>query len=182
MEGGKYHVRLRLADSLPQKTLKILEIEKEDLIQLQESSKELSSYDRKRMQFLRSEKVEKFLDAGYGACYLQQDTIANLIAEALRRFDGIKYHLHAWCIMPNHVHMIIEPLSGHPLPRTMRAFKSYTARMANRILKRRGSFWQREYFDHLIRNDERMKNTIDYIWKNSEVAGLQDWKWRWKKE
>lgn len=105
--------------------------------------------------------------------------IAQLIEEALLHFDGQRYHLLAWVVMPNHVHVLIETLAGHPLAEVEHSWKSFTAKEANVILGRRGTFWQAESFDRVIRNEQHLANAIQYIHNNPVKAGLvsqaEDW-------
>jgi REP element-mobilizing transposase RayT len=68
-------------------------------------------------------------------------------------FDGQRYRLLAWVVMPNHVHVLIETMTGHTLAAVLHSWKSYTAKEANRLLGRTGDFWQPEYFDRFIRDD-----------------------------
>ncbi len=97
------------------------------------------------------------------------------------KFDGERYHLVAWSIMPNHVHALVETMEGSPLPQVIHSWKSYTAQMANHIIGRSGTFWQREYFDRFIRDDNHYANAVNYIEENPVKAGLvskrEDWRW-----
>ncbi len=61
----------------------------------------------------------------------------------------------------------------------MNSWKSYTARMANRILGRTGAFWQREYYDRLIRNENEFERAVRYVLENPVRAGLKNWEWVW---
>ena len=79
--------------------------------------------------------------------------------------------------MPNHVHVIFRPLSGHELPKIVHSWKSFTSKQINRRLDRQGSLWMDEYYDHLIRDEKDFKNQVDYVLANPEKAGLQDWPW-----
>ena len=79
--------------------------------------------------------------------------------------------------MPNHVHVVFRPIGNHQLAAILHSWKSYTANAANRILKRTGSFWQREYYDHLIRNEEDFLRIVRYVMNNPVKAGLRDWPW-----
>ncbi len=65
--------------------------------------------------------------------------------------------------MPNHVHALIEILPEHPLSEVLHSWKSYTSKEANKILGRKGTFWQKEFCDRHIRNDEHLANAIHYI-------------------
>jgi len=179
-EGAIYHVRLRLSDSLPQATLNEWKEEREELMKkaAQEGGM-LTKAEQEQFEFLFLEKVEKYLDAGYGACWLQQSPIATVVRDALMYFDDDHYKLLAWCIMPNHVHIILQPLFKE-LSDILKSWKTYTANKANRILKRSGAFWQREYFDRIARDQEDLERMAEYVWQNPENAGLKNWQWRWR--
>jgi REP element-mobilizing transposase RayT len=113
-----------------------------------------------------------YLDAGYGSCSLREEHIAQLVEEALLHFDGQRYRLLAWVIMPNHVHVLTEVLPGHPLAEIVHSWKSFTAKEANTILGRSGAFWQPEYFDRFIRDEQHLANAIRYIHDNPVKARL----------
>ena len=91
--------------------------------------------------------IDRELDAGLGACWLRRDNIASMIEASLLHFDGAKYRMLAWCLMPNHLHVVIEPLPGYPLGDIVRSWKTFTARRANALLGRTGAFWYEDYFD-----------------------------------
>ncbi|WP_454813398.1 REP-associated tyrosine transposase [Labrys neptuniae] len=133
-----------------------------------------------RMELNRRQ-IERELDRGLGACWLGMSQIAYLVQQALFAFDQERYRLWAWCIMPNHVHCLFETIEGHRLGDIIRSWKKYTALRANRVLQRDGAFWQRDYFDRFVRNEEQFGRTIDYIERNPVKAGLCrhpiDWKW-----
>jgi len=82
-----------------------------------------------------------------------------------------------WCLMPNHVHVLVRPLDGHALPDILQSWKSYTAKAANRLLGRSGPFWQREYYDHVVRNEQELQRCTDYIVSNPARACLAEWPW-----
>ncbi len=116
-------------------------------------------------------KIEAYLDAGHGECHLRRPEISALVQENLLHFDGIRYRLLAWVVMPNHVHALIE-ISQTPLAEILHGWKSYTGKAANRLLKRAGDFWQPEYFDRSIRDEEHLAKVIHYIENNPVKAGL----------
>src|SRR5205814_1882648 len=72
----------------------------------------LSEHEERRLAHLYSEKVERYLDAGYGTCYMNDDRVAAVVANALLHFEGSRYSLAAWCVMPNHVHVVVQPFAG----------------------------------------------------------------------
>ena len=117
-------------------------------------------------------RIVRYEDQGHGACWLRDPRIGRLVEQALLHFDGRRYRLLAWCIMPNHVHVMIEANAGFPVPEVLHSWKSYTASEANKLLGRRGEFWQREYHDRYIRHAEHYVAAIRYIEGNPVNAGL----------
>ena len=116
---------------------------------------------------------------GAGEALLGDPRAAGMVEKALLYFDAVRYHLHAWVVMPNHVHALFTPENGFMLSAMLHSWKSFTAKEANRILGRRGQFWQKEYFDRYIRSEEHYWTAIDYIEMNPVNAGLcackEDW-------
>ena len=105
--------------------------------------------------------------------------IAQLVAEALLHFEAKHYQLWAWCVMPNHVHAEVELRPGYSLSKVLHSWKSYSAKTANEILSREGPFWQKEYYDHLVRDERQLLAYIRYVLDNPRKAGLRDWPWVW---
>jgi putative transposase len=124
-------------------------------------------------------RIEEYLDAGHGHCWLKDPRVAELVEHALMHFDGSRYRLLAWCVMPNHVHALIETCEGFPIGEALQSWKSFTSHKANRILKREGDFWQREYLDRFVRNAEHYEKIIAYIEENPVKAGLAKLKTHW---
>jgi REP element-mobilizing transposase RayT len=137
--------------------------------------------ERIRMQDDVLRHLDHELDAGLGSCWLRRSEIASLVEEALFHFDDQRYRLLAWCLMPNHVHVVIEMLGGHSLSRVVWSWKSFTAKQANTILQRSGVFWDVDYFDRYMRNEEHLSRTIEYVEQNPVKAGLcstpPEWPW-----
>ena len=189
--GGTYFVTFRLAETLPEHVLHAWKAEQERMeAAARGQGRELTEQERRKLRELYTERVEAYLDAGRGSCWLRDERIAGLVVRALRFFDGQRYRLHAWCVMPNHVHVVLTEQSRQdagatgnavPLASVLHSWKSYTAKEANRILGRRGEFWQREYYDHLIRDEEDFYRRIEYTLQNPVKAGLcerwEDWPW-----
>lgn len=131
-----------------------------------------------RVRTLR-QRIEQYLDAGHGKCWLRQAEIAQLVEGALLIFDGERYRLLAWCVMPNHVHVLVETGKGWSLDTLLHSWKSYTAKEANRLLRRQGEFWEREYMDRFVRNAEHYGAILAYIEENPVKAKLADLKSNW---
>lgn len=181
-DGATYAVTFRLGDALPRAVLEAWLSERGRIVRTAEQmGRPLSEHEEKRLRGLHSERVEAYLDAGHGQCWLRQPAIARLVVEALRHFDGQRYRLHAWCVMPNHVHVVVEPLAGYKLPDLLHSWKSFTAKAANRVLMRTGGVWQEEYYDHLIRDETDYAHALRYLLENPVDAGLNDWPWVWSK-
>ena len=118
--------------------------------------------------------MDRYLDeARHGPTWLQKEEICNLVSESLQHAARILhfYELHAWFIMRNHIHILVQPLVEPP--RFLQSVKGYTAREANRILHRSGeSFWQRESYDHWIRNRYEFERVRMYIENNTVRTGI----------
>jgi valyl-tRNA synthetase len=177
-EGATYAVAFRLADSLPHHVAEAWRKEREEIVNRAKSQgRDLTWIERKELQHLYSSRVEALLDAGQGECLLKNETTASLVRGALTHFDGQRYELLAWAIMPNHVHVVLRPLAGNDLADILHSWKSFTAKEANKLLGREGQFWQEEYYDHLIRDEEDFHNAVNYTLTNPRKAGLADWPW-----
>jgi REP element-mobilizing transposase RayT len=125
--------------------------------------------------------VDEALDSGEGPNWLGDPFSADIVAEALTSFDGERYRLLAWAVMPNHVHVLIKQEDGWPLSTVVKSWKSFTARKINHHLGRTGAFWAPDYFDRFMRDDGQIAAAIDYIEANPVKAGLchsqADWRW-----
>ncbi|MCF7668200.1 MAG: DUF1156 domain-containing protein [Verrucomicrobia bacterium] len=154
-------ITFRLADSLPQTVLEKLEAE------ILNSTEEEHTWEVERRK-----RIERYLDAGHGSCALQRPEIAELVENALLYFDGMRYNLHAWTIMPNHVHVLITPLHENSISSILHSWKSFTAKKSNKLLGHNGKFWQEEYFDRMIRDKAHFDAAVRYIEENPVKAGL----------
>ncbi|MEK7698978.1 MAG: transposase [Planctomycetota bacterium] len=169
---GTYFVTFRLDGTLPQSVLEQIESERLEL-ETRAQNKNISDKDIKHLNPLNSDKIEAFLDSGYGECWLKLDDIGKLVADALCHFDGERYNLHAWVVMPNHVHAVLTPKSPHTLSSILHSWKSFTAKEANSLLGRKGcKFWQRESYDHLVRDEDDFFLACNYTVNNPVKAGL----------
>lgn len=163
-------ITYRLYDSLPANVV--------DEMKIQLAIKEKTESDKNKLAELRKT-IDRYEDAGYGQCFLKDARVADVVQENMLHFDEKRYKLICWCIMPNHVHVLIGVKDGYTLSEIMHGWRSYTAHECNRILNRSGDFWMNEYFDRYIRNQEHLSNVINYIAQNPVKAGLvkppEDW-------
>ena len=162
-------ITFRLYDSLPKEVIEEIKLKLD--IKKDDPASNSMQYQRLR------QKIAEYEDAGYGQCFLRDERIAAIMQDTLKHFDGERYQLLCWCVMPNHVHVLIEVNEGWSLSKIMHGWRSYTANEANRILGRTGKFWMEEYYDRYIRNDTHLQKTINYILNNPANAGLDDWPW-----
>ncbi len=146
----------------------------------------------------RRNHIERELNKGYGSCILRDKEIAKIIVDAWKYFDGKRYGLVAYVVMPNHVHVLIKTYEGFPLSQVIHSWKSFTAHEINKFLKICGrdarapnrpiggedgcaSVWQNEYFDRFIRDENHFAQAIAYIHENPVKAGLcghaSEWPW-----
>ena len=121
------------------------------------------------------ERAEEYLDIGDGACFMRDPRIADVVGNAITHFDRSRYLLFAWSVMPNHVHVVFN--AYEPVDAILHSWKSFTAKDANPILAREGSFWHEDYFDHTVRNPEEFRRIVRYVVENPLNAGLRDWRW-----
>ncbi len=123
---------------------------------------------------LFNERVEYWLDQGYGKCLLNLAENKDIVEQALRHFDGQRYHLGEFIVMPNHVHVLITPVAEYQLSEILHSWKSFTSNAINKREGLSGAFWQKEYFDHIVRTPEQMERVILYIKQNPIPHGEQD--------
>ena len=118
-------------------------------------------------------RMEQYFDAGYGSCSLGKPAISEMVEKALRHFDGTRYQLGDFIIMPNHVHLLVRPAENESLEAVLHSWKSFTSKQANLTLGTTGSFWREEYFDHLVRNGAQYEKFQGYIRENPIKAKLK---------
>jgi REP element-mobilizing transposase RayT len=160
-------ITFRLADSLPRKLLD----------QWREELRNLSS---DKINLERRTRIEHALDRGHGTAYLSDPRIADIVERAFLCFDANRYRLHAWSIMPNHVHVVASPLNDWTLSRIAHSWKGFTASKANEILQRKGTFWAPEYYDRVIRDEQHYANALAYVAMNPVKAGLCERPEQWR--
>jgi len=170
-QGATYFVTFRLADSLPQAKLRSLRAER--MQWLREHPPPVSPAELRRFQALFSAKIEGYLAADYGACWLKRPEAADHIEQALLHFDRARYGLGRYVIMPNHVHALVTTAPGNELSAILHSWKSYTSNAINRLAGRRGRLWQDESYDRIVRDEEELRHYERYIADNPKAAGLE---------
>ncbi|MCP4302568.1 MAG: primosomal protein N', partial [Gammaproteobacteria bacterium] len=123
------------------------------------------------------EKFEQWLDVGSGSCILRESEIRAVVEQSLRHFSGDRYGLNGYVIMPNHVHVLVTPFREHTLSKIIKGWKSVSTREINKLqrerggdtastIKKSGVIWQKESFDHIVRNPESLEKFSKYIDEN----------------
>lgn len=161
-------VTYRLADALPSEVVARLE-------------RRLGATTDEQHAWRLRASIERYLDSGRGGCLLHRSEIANVVVDAWRHHEGERYHLHAWVVMPNHVHVLLTVFNRHSLPVIVKSWKSFTGRAINQLLGRQGSVWMSDYWDRYVRDETHYRRVVDYIHQNPVKAGLVDRAecWRW---
>ncbi|MBI5773489.1 MAG: transposase [Verrucomicrobia bacterium] len=173
-EGGTYFVTFRQAGTLPRDVLLRFKAERESILDHALAAKRpLTWHEQEELFRWYSGRVDRHLDCGHGECHLRRPACAEVVAGALKFFDGERYELRAWVVMPNHVHVVIRPKPPHTLSEILHSWKSFTAHEINRLLPEKAvPFWQGESYDHLIRDDEDLHRCWHYTLMNPVNAGL----------
>ena len=170
-QDGKYvFVTFRLHDSLPQEKLQWLRDEKENWLERHPQPWSVKTKKEYYDKFAKT--VDKWLDNNYGDCLLKKTDNRKIVEDALLFFDGKRYDLIAYVVMPNHVHILMKLKEGHELIEIMRSIKSFTAKKINDNENKSGPLWQSESYDRLIRDYEHFENVVRYI-----VANDKDLAW-----
>jgi len=198
LPGAAHFVTYRLAGTLPVAVIEQLKVTKNRL--LKQKTIDSSFEHRRYVHKVLFAEFEKYLDTATQIEWLRVPKIASMIRQNLYHHDGEKYHLHSYCIMPNHVHVVLTPSpenagilphvqtrigeapdQGSPLSKIMHSLKSYTANEANKLLRRSGTFWQAESYDHWIRDDDELERIVNYVRTNPVAANLvsrpEAWYW-----
>jgi REP element-mobilizing transposase RayT len=167
------HVTFHLADSLPSAVLARLEVE-------------LNSLPAETRNVEKRMRVDAWIDAGLGSCVLSNPEIADLVQGSLLAFDSQRYRLFEWVVMPNHVHVLVQPMGEWTLASIVTSWKKFTARGIFDQLRRLGKepggpIWHREYWDRYIRDRGHFEKVVEYIHMNPVKAGLvreaEEWRW-----
>ena len=167
------HVTFHLADSLPQGALRQLE-------------SQLKIFPVERRDIERRKRVDAWIDAGHGSCFLGTPRVAEMVQASLLKFDAQHYRLLAWVVMPNHVHVLFQPAGNWTVAKIVASWKKFTPQKICDDQRGKGHthgdpVWHREYWDRYIRDRSHLEQTIEYIHLNPVKAGLvvTPEKWRW---
>ncbi len=175
ISGSTYFITYRLKGSIPTDKINVIKsnIQKNNKIRNRED------YYESQIKFFAE--YDKILNSScYGPKFLDKNNIAEIIKNSLFYFDKKKCSLICFCIMPNHVHVVLtlDEENGE-LDKLMKLIKGYSANGINKILNKTGSLWQSESYDHVVRNEDEFLRILKYVIYNPVKAGLvknwEDW-------
>jgi REP element-mobilizing transposase RayT len=179
--GATYFVTFRLIDSLPQSKLDELVAWRREWLRTHPRPERPSPTPDGRADDWEEElarevmrRVESWLDQGHGSCRLGDPSLRRFIVDTMHHFDGQRYELGCYVVMPNHVHVVVRPFDDedNALEYILQSWKRYAAREINASVQRSGSLWQEESFDRIIRDGEHLARVIHYVGSNPRKAGL----------
>ena len=170
-EGASYFVTWRLADSLPKELLDEYYQERECWLALHPQPWDEATEAEYHKVF--STRMDQWLDQGHGSCLLRDSTHAEVVAKALRFFEGERTSMISFVVMPNHVHVLFILNSEWKLEEMIHSWKRHTANEINRLRGGTGPLWMKDYFDRLIRDPAHLNNCARYIRNNPVKARLR---------
>ncbi len=168
--GATYFFTWRLVDAVPVSLLSGWNEEK--AAWLRHHPEPWSEGERKEFETRFLLAMEKWLDAGYGRCVLRDGVVREIVMDSLRHFDGVRYRLLAWVVMPNHVHVVASMHPAWEMGQVLGGWKGYTALLINRWLGEEGGLWQEDAYNRLVRDAAHFGRVVRYIERNPEKAGL----------
>lgn len=177
-----YFITFRLKDSFPLQ--KILELKSSAEFNSAPQNK-TEKYERDKKFFA---KYDELLNKGnFGKCYLRNDNVAEIVVSTIQFLNEKDYNLIAFCIMPNHVHLLFSLKENcRSVDKIMQSIKRYSAQQINKLLRRNGSLWQAESYDHVVRDEDELYRIIKYVLTNPVKACLvenwKDWKYSFVSE
>ncbi len=187
-----YFITWRTADSLPKEVFDQWHAERQAWLRAHRIDPEAEDWQRElemlsenaHQEFYRlfTAKWHGMLDECHGESLLRQPELSQIVADSLRHFDGERYALEAFVVMPNHVHVLAGIAGRGEMKKLCRSWKNFTAAKINRALGRKGQFWQWESFDHLVRSESSFAKFKEYILNNPAKARLSEGEYRaWAK-
>jgi hypothetical protein len=172
-DGATSSVTFRLHDSLPQTKLDELALLRSEWERRNPPPHSNEQWEELTRETIR--RIDRWLDQGLGICCLKEPQAAECVAAAMLHFDGDRYELGCYSVMPNHVHAVVRPLqcATEPLERILQSWKRHTSLEINRLHGGKGQLWQHDSFDRIVRDEEHLYRVIQYIGTNPARAGLR---------
>ena len=159
-----YFVTFHLADSLPATKLAAFKEDKNRWLAVNQPP--LSEAQLKEYHQTFSRRIQRWLDAGHGSCVLARLDVLQWVESTLKFFNGERYLLGEYVVMPNHVHAIVRPLADFALPEILHSWKSFSAKQINNLTGSSGKVWHQESFDRIVRSPDHLARIEAYIRDN----------------
>ena len=168
-----YHVAFHLADAIPvPERAKWREIRESLVAVARQVKRELTQDERALLKAAYDERIERYLASGNGACLLRDMATVEAVGGILEYGNGKDYALHCWCVMPNHLHVVVAFEKADDLSRTVARWKRISAHQINRLAGRKGPVWMDDAYTRIIRSQEEYRHQLSYVWNNPESARL----------
>lgn len=178
--GAIVFITFRTHDSIPRAVIERWEREKQDWLHRRGHRghwsnvvSTLTAAEQQQFQEEFNRCREEFLDTCHGRCVLRRPELASIVAESLLHFDGYRYRMGDFVVMPNHVQLLASFATAEMMKEQCDSWLHYTAVHINRQLGEKGKFWQQEAFDYLVRSPEQYEYLRQYITDNPKKAGLK---------
>lgn len=162
LSGSLVFVTFRLADSLPMSAMNEIKVF-ERYWQMKSDRGEWTADMADEYRQKRAALENDLLDKALGSCILKDESVRQQLVDVIMHFDKVRYLVHTFVIMPNHVHLLLEPFEGWRIQDIMHSIKSYSTKVINRMLGRSDVLWEREYFDRRIRDSRHYGAVVRYI-------------------
>lgn len=180
--GAVVFITFRTQDSIPREVIQRWDREKQEWLRLRDRDfmshwsvvvPSLSQEEQVAFRTTFNRCREVFLDSCHGRCLLKRPELAKVVADSLLHFDGQRYRMGDFVVMPNHVHLLASFSTADSMKTQCDSWLHYTAFRINQMTGEKGKFWQQEPFDHLVRSPEQYEYLRKYIAGNPDKAGLK---------
>jgi putative transposase len=188
--GAVVFITFRTHDSIPREVIERWDHEKQEWLRAHGNASgqhwsvivpTLPERDRTEFQRTFDRCKDVFLDSCHGRCLLRRPELANIVADSLMHFEGDRYRMGDFAIMPNHVHLLAVFPTAEAMRRQCDSWLHYTAFRINQTIGAKGQFWQEEPFDHLVRSPEQYEYLRQYIADNPARAGLKPGEYHYRR-
>ncbi len=180
--GAVYFITFRMQDALPKEVISRMRTERclwlrargiaPDDPEWRTALAKLSLAEKRAYHSAFTSRWFDLLDEGHGECLLRKPALSQIVADSLRFFDGDRYLMRSFVVMPNHVHLLAQFPTEGGMKAQCESWKRFTASKINKALNRQSYFWQGESFDHLVRSEEQYFHLLQYVAGNSIKAKL----------
>ncbi|MBI2481167.1 MAG: hypothetical protein HYV60_21775 [Planctomycetia bacterium] len=187
--GAIVFVTFRTDDSIPAEVLDLWERQKQDWLMRRGYANvhwslaldQLSPQDRRDFNIEFNRRREEFLDTSHGQCLLKRPELSAIVAESLLHFDGERYRMGDFIVMPNHVHLLCAFADAAAMRKQFDSWQHYTAVQINRSVGQQGKVWQGDPFDHLVRSPGQYDYLRQYIKDNPRKARLSSGQYHYRR-